>query len=100
MNVLVCLDLVGDEPKRALVEMTVEEYAFFSKANNVYINDSLDDEGIDVALVISNAFAENRKHIEYCQTDKQRQYFGKWKSDLSITDLSNVDKMICCGFLL
>jgi hypothetical protein len=101
MKVLVIYDMIPEETRRGVVDMTEEEYDFFSKAHEYYINVN-DDGGVEEEAVgvIGNAFSTNPKSFEYCSTDKEREYFGKWKSDLTLTDISEADKMICCGFVL
>ena len=100
MKVLVIYDLVPEETKRAIVEMTEEEYKYFSQAHGFYVNSDEEEIKTEIVLVIDNALASNPEHIEYCDTDKQREYFGKWTSDLDNTDLTGVDKLIHCGFIL
>jgi len=100
MKVLVILELVPEETHRAIVDMTEEEYEYFSKAHNVYVNVSDDEEGVEAVLVVGNAFSTKPEYIEYCDNDKQREYFGKWTSDLDLTDITEVEKLICCGYIL
>lgn len=102
MKVLVIYDLVSEEQKRAIIEMTEDEYNFFKKAHNIYINadDEEDIEKENVALVIDGAFDSSKENIKYCKSDTERKYFGKWKSDLEIVNLKDVDYMICCGIFL
>lgn len=101
MKVLVIYALVPEEELRAIVDMTEEEYAFFSKAHNVYVNlGDNDEEGEEASLVINVAFSTTPEHIQYCETDMERKYHGQWKNDQLVTDLIGVDKLICSGFIL
>lgn len=100
MRVLVIFDLIPEETKQAIVEMSNEEYQFFSKAHNVIVNASDDEEGIDVANVISWAFSIDQKHKKYCVTDAERKYFGQWTNDLDVQDIADVSKVIYSGFYL
>lgn len=100
MKTLIIYDLVPEETKKVIVEMTNDEYNMFSKANGVYVNASDDEDGIDAVNVISNAFISKDEYLKYCQTDTERKYFGKWIPEENITDISEVDKLIHCGFIL
>lgn len=100
MKVLVIYDLIPEATKRAIVEMTPEEYEYFSQAHNVVENVNDDETTGAVVNVINNAFSDNPDHLKYAETDKEREYFGKWKSDESNTDLTGVDRLIVTGFYL
>ena len=100
VKVLVIYDLVPEEQKRAIVDMTDEEFDFFSVAHNEYTNFTNDAEVISVLNVIGNAFCEDKALLKYCETDVDKKYFGEWVSDVGNMDISRVDKLICCGFIL
>ena len=50
--------------------------------------------------IISYAMRNNPEHIKYCETDKQREYFGKWESIDKLEDIKDVEKLIWCGFMM
>jgi len=100
MKVLVIYDLVPEETKVALVDMSEKEYEYFKKAHTVYINASDNEEGCVVSNVISNAFCEDPTYKKYCETDEDRLYFGKWKNNEWLSDISKADKLIRSGFIL
>lgn len=100
MKVLMIFDLIPEEQKRVIVSMTTSEYEYFSIAHNEYINNSDNELACDVIDVIQNALCEDPDYIRYCDTPKQLEYFGKWKNDTGNIDLSDVDKLICTGFIM
>lgn len=102
MKVLVIYDLIPEEQKRAIIEMTNDEYEFFSKAHNQYINSCEDERITETMLVIDAAFSDKNNVDETNQVEnkKQQEYFGKWVNNLKITDISDVDKMICTGLIV
>lgn len=81
--------------------MTDKEYEFFSKANNYVTNvDDYDEDKVHVNTVMNWAFSTNDDYLEYCDTEMERKYFGKWKDDSELVDISDVDKLIWTGFYL
>ena len=103
-KVLVVYELIPEDTIISVVDMAEEEYEFFSKAHNCYINvGDFDDPQMEEAnLVISNALDSEQDHKQYCTSDKQREYFGKWKrlDPKKDTDIAGVEKLIHCGFYL
>lgn len=100
IKVLMVYDILPEETKRTIVEMTDDEYNYFKKANNVIVNINDDDESAAVCRVIENAFCDNQEYSKYCETDKEVEYFGKWKNLGAIEDIEDVSKLITCGFYL
>lgn len=66
----------------------------------VYVNNSDDEEDSLVSNVISNAFCDNPEYKEYCETDKDNEYFGKWKDNKELSDITGVEKLIRSGVVL
>tara|TARA_R110000851_G_C12864204_1_gene544300 strand:- start:371 stop:691 length:321 start_codon:yes stop_codon:yes gene_type:complete len=100
VKVLVVYDTFPEETHKAIVTMTAEEYNIFKLANNTYINgDDMSEEVDNINNTISYAFCKEPSYEEYAETILQKKYFGKWVEFLSedITDLREVDYMICCG---
>jgi len=107
MKVLIIYNLVPEKLYQAIVDMTEEEFEFFSKAHNKYGEQpDLDDAASEAINVIGNAFSTYEGGELYCETDKELDYYGKWvenevgASDGEPVDLKDVDKMIMCGFYL
>lgn len=98
MKVLIIFDLIPEETKRAIVEMTDIEYEYFKPAHNFIVNSDAGD-GYDQTMVVNWAFADKGDTCD-CDTDKEREYRGKWKDTLDVTDLSDVTHLIHCGFYL
>lgn len=100
MKVLVIYDVIPEEQRRAIVDMTEEEYELFSKVHNYVVNvDMYNDMKGDIVDAISFATTTNFKE-DWLTTELAKEYAGKWVNDLNNTDLTGVDKLICCGFLL
>ena len=101
MKVLVVFDLVTENIYQTVVEMTNDEYQYFSPAHGKIANVDVTDEKESNAIsTISNAFATNPQDYKYCETDIDKEYFGKWKNNPKLTDISDVDRFIFCGFML
>ena len=103
MKVLVIYEMIPEETVVSIVEMTEEEYKFFKCANGFVLNAIGDDEdpiAYEANMVMKNALSNNPEYIKYCDTDKQREYYGKWKPSDNIEDISDVDRMIKTGIYL
>ena len=101
MNVLVIYELIPEETLVSVVEMTENEYIFFKKAHNVIVNvTDWADEGVIPSNVMSNAFSDNPSDVKHCETDKEKEYFGKWKNTPGISDISGVTKLIHTGIVM
>ena len=100
MKVLVIYDIYPEETFMAMVDMTDEEYEYFENAHGVYVNATDNELAIEVANTIGNAFCDQPEYLKFCQTDKDREYFGKWKNDLTISDIKDADKLIRSGYYL
>lgn len=100
MKVLVVYEMIPEETVMSIVEMTSEEYEFFKCANGFVLNAVGDDENpmaYEANMVIQNALSDNPEYVKYCETDKQREYYGKWKASDNIEDISDIDRMIRTG---
>ena len=100
MKVLVIYEIVSEETLKAIVEMTNDEYLYFKKAHNVFVNVSDCKESEKVSLVISEAFCDNPEYKKDCETEIQKKYFGLWKNDKELTDIKSAEKLIHSGFML
>ena len=100
MKVLIIYDEIPEETTRAVVEMTDEEYTYFSQAHNVIANSGAAEHLEDIVFVISSALSDRECTIH--ETGKHREYSKKWFSNINKTntDLSEVDHLIHCGFYL
>lgn len=97
MKVLVILELVPERTRRAIVDMTEEEYEYFSQAHNSSsVSDSINS--INAISTIVTAFDNDINY--YCSTDMEKKYLGKWGSDLDNADISEAEKLIHCYFYL
>ena len=96
MKTLVIFNLIPDEQQMTVVDMTQDEFDYFSQAHQYTVNvDEWDDEKVDIVDIVSNAFCENEEQLQYCDGDKAREYFMKWKCmEVIPTDLSSIDKML------
>ena len=78
MKVLVIYDILPEDTLVSVVEMSESEYIFFKKAHTVIVNvTDWNDEGIFPSNVISNAFSTDPEDIEFCESDKEIEYFMK-----------------------
>lgn len=103
MKVLVIYEMIPEETIMSIVEMTAEEYEYFKCANGFIINANIEDEhplAEEANMVMQNALSDNPEYVKYCETDKQREYFGKWSHSYNVEDISDVDRLIKTGFYL
>jgi len=101
MKVLVIFDLIPEETKKAIVDMTQEEYDYFKQGDGCIIGTMGNtDEQEVIVNVINNAFCEDEKCKEYCENDQELKYFGKFEHQENTSDLRGVDYMIYCGCFL
>jgi hypothetical protein len=101
MKVLIVYDLIPEDTKQTIVEMSTEEYDYFSKVNNYIVNVSeYNAELSDIMDVIDWAFCQNDSYMEELTRDIERKYFGSFTDIEVIEDISDVDRFIHCGFYL
>lgn len=103
MKVLIIYQIVPEEEKVAIVEMSDSEYEKFSVANGTYVNaGELEDNQYTANMAIGNALCENPDYLKYTETELDKEYFGKWAKDLeeNLVDITDVEKLIMCGFHL
>lgn len=101
MKVLISFETVPEGIERAIIDMTIEEYAYFSKAHNYYINGAEYSASKDEATnVILKALSKSIYLPEDCENEAEMKYLEKWLVNNSNTDLSDVEAMIFCGFYL
>ena len=103
MKVLVIYQMIPDETKTAIVEMSEQDYAYFKKAHNVYVNATDgDEEAENVVLEIESAFQNTGATVtEDTVTQIGRKHFNTWVNvSQPIADIEDFDKLIFCGFYL
>jgi len=102
MKTLVIFNLIPEQQLTAIVDMTQEEFNYFSQAHNYITNISdWDENKVEIVGVVNNALCKNADYIQYCENEKEREYFMKWEQEKTIpTDLTNVDKLLVFGFHL
>ena len=94
MKVLIVYEMLPEEVKVVVVEMSEDEYAFFSKANGFTINrGKMPEESYQAIMAIDGATYSSG------ESELGKKYFEKWKHlDAEVDDISDVDKIIRCGF--
>jgi UPF0288 family protein (methanogenesis marker protein 3) len=106
MKVLVINEIIPEETNIAIVDMTQELYDKLKcchgyTVNNKHVIRRYDAE--QAVLAIGHAFSKKKENIKYCETELDRELFMTFK-DIAGTDeardLSGVEKMIHCSFLL
>ena len=104
-KVLVIYEIIPEEAKVAVVEMTVGERNFFFQGAGYFENaGDFDEVKSEVGAVISNALCSREESFKYCETDMQKEYFGKWKDYLVKDTTTSLDQpvnyILHCGFYL
>lgn len=105
MKVLVINEIIPEETNIAIVDMTQELYDKLKCCHGYTVNNEpVIREGAERAvLAIGYAFSKSPENIEYCETDLDKELFMKFKDIAGtdeVRDLSGVEKMIHCSFLL
>ena len=102
MKVLVIYQMIPDETKTAIVEMSEQDYAYFKKAHNVYVNATDGDkEAENVVLEIESAFQDIHATPVDISTVIGKKHFNTWVNiPRPAADIEDVDKLIFCGFYL
>lgn len=80
--------------------MSESEWQFFKSAQNHVVGINENKENDKIVMIIDMAFCADPKNKEYCQNEKQFEYFGKWNNVPDIEDIEDVDKLLWCGFYL
>ena len=105
MKVLVINEIIPEETNIAIVDMTQEMYDKLKCCHGYTVNNEpvIRDDAELAVLAIGYAFSKKPENIEYCETDLDRDLFMTFK-DIAGTDeardLSGVEKIIHCSFLL
>lgn len=97
--------MMGDyeEPIRAIIDLTEEQYAFFRKANGYCVNVNEPEAEKELAtLTISSAFSSEGTFDAY-ESAEEEMWASKWaklKVSNDLEDISEVQKIISCSFAL
>lgn len=90
LKTLIIYIMDGYETIHAFVDLSPDEYDFFSQAHGVTVVgvDDLTPQQSDAHFSMYYALAKDSR-IGDCETDTQRKYFGKWVN--SIVPLSDLN---------
>ena len=105
MKVLVIYEAVPEQTYVAKVEMTSDVYDKLKGAHGYTIGADSEpsDEAEEAVNAIGYAFSTDANHLQYCETDLDRELFMTMK-DISMTedsrDLSGIEAMIHCAILM
>jgi len=105
MKVLVINEMIPEETNIAIVDMTQELYDKLKCCHGYTVNNEpvIREDAEKAVLAIGYAFDTNPDHLAFCETELDRGLFMTFK-DIAGTDeardLSGVEKMIHCSFLL
>ena len=101
MKTLIIYEIIPEDTILSVVELTNNEYKYFSKAHNHIINsDEWSDEKTPIVNVIGQALCEDKGLITYCDNEKEREYFGKFTKGIVKGDnvsIGGTEKLIRCG---
>ena len=105
MKVLVINEIIPEQTYVAIVDMTNELYDKLKCCHGYTVNNEtvIRDDAEQAVLAIGNGFCTKAENIKYCETELDRELFMTFK-DIAGTDeardISGVEKMIHCSFLL
>lgn len=102
MKVLIVYEVIPESLTIAQVDMSEEEYSFFSKAHNYCINaDKWDEPKADIVNTISSALCTNKNYIAYMSEKKEIEYFMKWVNNILVDQTEiQATRLIKCGIML
>ena len=101
-NVLVISEMIPESVTVVLVPMTKDEFEKFKVANNYCVNgDEYDEDKTNIVNAVNNALCDYPDYLEDCETEMDKQYFGKWvKLKVEGEDLPNANKILRFQFCL
>lgn len=105
MKVLIIHEVIPEQTNVAIHEMSEELYERLKVAHSYTVNnEEFPREDAEIAtLAIGNGFCTNPEYADCCHSDLDKELFMKLK-DINGTDesrdLSGVERMIHCGFML
>ncbi|MGL4752791.1 MAG: hypothetical protein ACRCXB_10330 [Aeromonadaceae bacterium] len=105
MKVLVIYEAVPEQTYMAKVEMTSDMYDRLKVCHGYMVNntDVINEAAEEAVTAISYAFSTEQKHIEWCETELDKELFMTMK-DIAMTDdardISGIDALIHCALLM
>lgn len=105
MKVLVIYEAVPEQTYVAKVEMCSDMYNRLKVCHGYMVNNTevINEAAEEAVIAISYAFSTNPKHIEWCETELDKELFMTMK-DIAMSedsrDISGVDAMIHCALLM
>lgn len=105
MKVLVIYEAVPEHTYMAKVEMTSDMYDRLKVCHGYTVNNAevINEAAEEAVIAISYAFSTEPKHIEWCETDLDKELFMTMK-DISMSedasDISGIDALIHCALLM
>jgi len=104
MKTLIIYEQIPERTQIALIDLTDEEYARFSKVHGYGVNiDEYDQEKYEIANAIHCGFCDNPIYSPYCDTDEEHAYFMKFADVIpqdGITNISGAERLIHLKFFL
>ena len=101
MKVLVILELSPEEVRKAIVDMTEEEYQVYSKAHNYTVNASdFNEDSEEAVLNALEKFCTKEEYISNLQAGNHEYCCNSWVDNKGLTDLTGADCLIHMGFIL
>ena len=103
-KVLVVYETIPETTAFAVVPMTKEERDYFFQGAGYYENlEEFDEVKSEVGNTISAALSDSPDNIEFCESEKEKEYFGKWVDFVvedHLSELTDVKHILRCGFYL
>lgn len=102
VKTLVVYEVIPEETKMALVDLSQKQFDFLSHAHGYIVNASdVDDPKAELAcFCIDSAFCDNPEYMKDVDP-VVLMYFNKFKDcKLDTQDLTGVQKIISCGFYM
>lgn len=101
IKVLVIFEYIPEKTYKTIVDMSVEEYSMFKKANGYIVNSFASDKEKDLVVnIINYAFSNDPECLNSGEPDIIKKYFGTLKNLETLQDIESVDKFIWCGFYI
>jgi len=98
-KVLLSWELMPEAVSFYIIDMTEEEYEMFSKTHGHFIGAETTSEEVEnLILILNQSLCSVEDHYQYCESDLEKAYFGKWKDcGLDSQDLTEVTHFLQTG---
>lgn len=104
IKTLIIIDYIPEKTVKILVDLTAEEYNYFSKCHGYIVNASEHlEEKCNIFQTLDAAICTDLSCLVYYDEEKAKEYFGKFVKFIlqyEETNIAGVEKLISTGLCL